>query len=284
MTKSATKKVCGVVMPISECDGCSRTHWDEVFEIITSVAEEKGFEARIVSDTEESNLIHKEILSNVYNNDIIICDISGHNPNVFFELGIRMATQKPTIIVKDDKTICPFDIGANKYIPYPRDLRYPVMKKFKSQLSDSISTTIKQSPGSSFIGTLGPFTVPDVENSKIPAADAILGQLRDIEMKVSSLVSMESESRHRSRIDEKKIVISRDEDSATIHFTGYTGPQLKISLVGLFRDIPEVESRIDYKFIGHGNNQMVYLKSNDKTLTIDKLINMIVSKVKDDHT
>ncbi|MDE9450546.1 hypothetical protein J3R80_08715 [Aliiroseovarius sp. Z3] len=177
----AKKKTCGIVMPISECDGLGASHWGDVRKIVEGVASEAGFETRLVSDTFESNLIHKEILQNIYNDDLIICDVSGRNPNVFFELGIRMATQKPTVIIKDEVTSYPFDTGPNRYIQYPRDMRHPVIEKFKKDLSASIEKTSKQSKENSFIGQLGPFHIPDVESASVPAAELILERLEKIE-------------------------------------------------------------------------------------------------------
>ncbi len=60
--KSEKKKVCGIVMPISQCDGLGPQHWLDVKSIVEAAAVQVGFEARLVSDTFESNLIHKEIL------------------------------------------------------------------------------------------------------------------------------------------------------------------------------------------------------------------------------
>ena len=85
-------------MPISLCDGLLPSHWTEVRAIIETTANAAGYQTRLVSDTYESNLIHREILQNIYNDVIIICDVSGRNPNVFFELGIRMATQRLYLI------------------------------------------------------------------------------------------------------------------------------------------------------------------------------------------
>ena len=182
----AKKPVCGIVMPISDCDGLKESHWHDVLQIITLAAEEEGLETRLVSETFDSNLIHKEILQNIYQDDIIICDVSGRNPNVFFELGIRMATQKPTVIVKDDKTAYPFDMAPNRYVEYPRDLRHPAMEKFKAELKKSISNTIDQPIDKSFIGQLGPFKILDVESAVLPASEIILERLDRIDRLVST--------------------------------------------------------------------------------------------------
>ena len=178
-------RTCGIVMPISECDGRSETHWSDVRDIIAEAAKVAGYDARLVSDTFETNLIHTEIIRNIYEDEIIICDVSGRNPNVFFELGIRMATQKPTIIIKDDKTTYPFDTSTNRYIQYPRDLRHPLMEKFKTELITMIGKVKDQSEDQSFIGQIGPFKIPKIESKEVTASEAILQRLTEIERKMS---------------------------------------------------------------------------------------------------
>lgn len=180
-------------MPISECDGRPTSHWTEVLQIIETAAKDADFQARLVSDTFESNLIHKEILQNIYQDDIVVCDVSGRNPNVFFELGIRMATQLPTVIIKDDKTTYPFDTGPNRYIGYPRDLRHPAMERFKSELTGALKQTIQHKKEQSFIGHLGPFQIPDVESTKLPASDIILSRLDRMEKRMMEGRTLKSE-------------------------------------------------------------------------------------------
>lgn len=186
------KKICGIIMPISMCDDQGPEHWHDVKQIIEAAAKEAGFQARLVSDTFESNLIHKEILQNVYQDDIIVCDVSGRNPNVFFELGIRMATQKPTVIVKDDVTVYPFDTGPNRYIEYPRGLRHPDMEKFKRELVKALQMTLDHGQEKSFIAQMGPFTVPEVETKSAPVDEIVLERLQKMEHLLKKFMSANS--------------------------------------------------------------------------------------------
>jgi hypothetical protein len=78
----------------------------------------------MVSDSDDSGVIHKRIIENLYNNPIVVCDVSGKNPNVMFELGIRLAFDKSTIIVKDHATDYSFDTSPIEHVGYPRDLRF----------------------------------------------------------------------------------------------------------------------------------------------------------------
>ena len=125
---SGTKEtpICGVVMPISEIDGCSESHWADVRGIIDQAVEQAGFVPNLVSEADDVGIIHKRIIQNLYDNPIVVCDVSGKNPNVMFELGIRLAFDKPTIIIKDDKTSYSFDTSSIEHIEYPRDLRFAI--------------------------------------------------------------------------------------------------------------------------------------------------------------
>jgi len=103
-------------MPISAIDGCAEAHWADVLEILSEAIEDAGFEPNIVSNAEEVGIIHKRIIQNLYDNPIVVCDVSGKNPNVMFEFGLRLAFDKPTIIVKDDKTAYSFDTSAIEHL------------------------------------------------------------------------------------------------------------------------------------------------------------------------
>src|ERR1700722_12759857 len=118
-SEQAAPKVCGIVMPISEIDGCSESHWHDVHEILAEAIEDAGYEPNLVSNSDEVSFINKSIVQNLYGNTIVVCDVSGKNPNVMFELGMRLAFDKPTILVKDNKTNFSFDISGIEHLPYP---------------------------------------------------------------------------------------------------------------------------------------------------------------------
>ncbi|VXB67125.1 RNA helicase [Chryseobacterium sp. 8AT] len=148
MEKTKTENTnlkCGVIMPISQIDGCSESHWSDVMEIISTCVTEAGFEANIVSNADDVGVIHKRIVQNLYDNPIVICDVSCRNPNVMFELGMRLAFDKPTIIIKDDKTSYSFDTSSIEHIEYPRDLRFNKIQEFKIKLTEKIKSTYKKS-------------------------------------------------------------------------------------------------------------------------------------------
>ena len=61
-----------------------------------------------------SEIIHGDIIRNLETADLVLCDMSILNPNVFFELGIRTALNKSVAIIRDNVTErIPFDLNLD---------------------------------------------------------------------------------------------------------------------------------------------------------------------------
>lgn len=171
-------KICGIIMPISAIDGCNESHWIEVKAIIEEAVEAAGFKARLVSYADDVNVIQKTIVNNLYNDKIVICDVSAKNANVMFELGMRLAFDKPTIIIKDDQTSYSFDTSVIEHLTYPRDLRFSRIVDFKKQLSEKLSATLAKADAdnsySPFLKSFGTFTVAKLDQKEVSASEGVI--------------------------------------------------------------------------------------------------------------
>jgi nucleoside 2-deoxyribosyltransferase len=173
--ENKTEKYCGIIMPIASMPGYPAEHWSEVKNIIIEATQQVdgyNFKTEIVSNSDgEIDVIHKRIIQNLYNADIVICDISGKNPNVLFELGMRLAFDKPTILIKDDQTDFIFDTGVIEHITYPKDLRFSKIVNFKKELALRIKQTYEKSINdpkfSTFLGNFGEFKIPSLNQTTV---------------------------------------------------------------------------------------------------------------------
>ncbi len=113
-----------------------------------------------------------------------MCDVSGKNPNVMFELGLRLAFNKPTIIVKDDKTSYSFDTAPIEHLDYPRDLRFTTIVEFKKRLVEKIKATYQTSISdpsyTTFLKHFGEFTVAKLDKKEISGHEYIVEELRSL--------------------------------------------------------------------------------------------------------
>lgn len=182
-------------MPISAIDGCSAEHWNEVKTIITEAVESHAnpcFKVRLVSEADDIGVIQKRIVQNVYASDVVICDVSGKNPNVMFELGLRLAFDKATVLIKDDKTDYSFDTGVIEHIPYPRDLRFARMVAFRTALVEKVIAThqaakTQGSKYSMFLKNFGTFQVANLEQTSVTPDALLVEAVRDLQQDVQRM-------------------------------------------------------------------------------------------------
>lgn len=199
------KPACGIVMPISERDGCSSHHWLEVLSILTAAAEEAGYDAKLVSNAEHIGIIHHTIVENLYDNPIVICDVSTENPNVMFELGLRLAFDKPTIVVIDDKTKISFDASPIMHLTYPRDLRFSSIVQFQDRLADAIKATIEkfEKPDCvTFLRSFKKVTAAKLESVELPSTEIILREIASLRRDLTAAPSASKNSFTREEISE----------------------------------------------------------------------------------
>ena len=120
-----------VIMPFDE-------HFKPVYEDhIKKVCDAIGLDCKRGDLVLSTKSIVDDIWSLINNAQIIICDCTGKNPNVFYELGIAHALGKKTICITQSKDDIPFDIEHLRYIEYT--FTQCGMSKFESTLKQHIA-------------------------------------------------------------------------------------------------------------------------------------------------
>ena len=134
---SCSKSNVFVIMPFDE-------HIFPVYEDhIKKVCDKKGYSCERADDISSASNIMNDIWSLINNADIIICDCTGKNPNVFYELGLAHAIGKNVICITQNTEDIPFDIKHIRYIKYEYNPRG--MVKFEKTLGQYIASNNKTS-------------------------------------------------------------------------------------------------------------------------------------------
>ncbi len=115
------KKECFVICPISNEGTAIRMASDYVLNTIINPALSSDYNIDRSDKIPDPNKINSQIMRHIIESDLVIADLRGLNPNVMYELGIRHALLKPTILIIDSATTLPFDIAQNKTIFYSFD-------------------------------------------------------------------------------------------------------------------------------------------------------------------
>ncbi|MCP3721311.1 hypothetical protein [Paraburkholderia sp. CNPSo 3281] len=103
--------VAFVAMPFSEkTSNYPKGYFDEVLKhLITPAAVKANFNARTAKKA-GSEVIQSTIVNDLDSADLVIVDLTEHNPNVLFELGMRIAFDKPVCLIRAKGTAPIFDI------------------------------------------------------------------------------------------------------------------------------------------------------------------------------
>jgi hypothetical protein len=129
---SAQKPTCFVISPIGEKDSETRKHCDQALKYIFKKALSGDYKVIRADKISQPGMITSQILQAVQDSPLVLADLSEHNPNVFYELAVRHALEKPIIHVIDVRWSIPFDVGHFRTIKF--DLRDP----------DSIHNAVKE--------------------------------------------------------------------------------------------------------------------------------------------
>lgn len=135
---------CFIIMPIADPDGYDKGHFKKVYEDLFKVACDKsGFHAIRADEVQQTNLIHLDILQKLIDSPMAICDLSNRNPNVLFELGLRQAFDKPTVLVQECGTPKIFDISPLRYTEYRKELKYREVLEDQESIAEALRATKK---------------------------------------------------------------------------------------------------------------------------------------------
>ena len=167
------KQTCFIIMPLSMPDGLlsmyndDSKHFIHILEnLFVPIVDKCGFDV-IKPIAEGSEIIHSKIIDNLINADLVVCDISISNPNVFFELGIRTALNKQVCIVKDEKTIkIPFDASIINVLTYDSSLPAWKYDSEKNNMEEHIKSAMAQGGKNALWSVFGAGLTSDVAIDK----------------------------------------------------------------------------------------------------------------------
>jgi len=132
-TKNKKKDICFTIMPFGG--------WgDEYYETIYCPAiRGAGLEPHRADDLFRPSTIVNDIWAYTKRAKLLVADLTGKNPNVFYELGLAHALAKPAILVAECMDEIPFDLRALRIIVYNKNA-----PDWGQLLGDKIEAAIKE--------------------------------------------------------------------------------------------------------------------------------------------
>ena len=119
-----------------------RNHWNEVYSgLITPAIEAAEMVPMRDDDDVSSRLIVDGIWRKLEQANVVLCDLSSHNPNVYLELGWALRADKKFILIKDGATPYSFDLNQLHTFDYDQRLQPTTVRKQIVELANALKAT-----------------------------------------------------------------------------------------------------------------------------------------------
>lgn len=109
--KPVNPKLVSFMMPFSGS-------FTSVYQDVKTVLEGSGYQCKRADDMWVHAHIMSDIIELICTSAVIVCDLSGKNPNVFYEAGIAHALGKEVILITQSHEDVPFDLRPIRYLDY----------------------------------------------------------------------------------------------------------------------------------------------------------------------
>jgi nucleoside 2-deoxyribosyltransferase len=137
-------KSCFVISPIGSETSDVRRRSDQVLKyVIEDVLRPAGYDVERADRIAEAGRIDSQILERIVSADLVIADLTGANPNVYYELAVRHALAKPFVQICEEGEALPFDIANLRTIFFNHNDLDSVASA-KAQLATAVNAVSNQ--------------------------------------------------------------------------------------------------------------------------------------------
>jgi hypothetical protein len=110
----------------------------DVEKTIVAVGKKHQFNCVVSKHLRKPGSIIEQVWQDIRKSEVLVADLTGRNPNVYYELGLAQALGKPCILLLQKGKRMPFDIGLQRCIRYdPND---------KGHLKAELSSAFREVP------------------------------------------------------------------------------------------------------------------------------------------
>jgi hypothetical protein len=116
-------------------------------ELIDPALTELGVTGRDTIEILRQGNIRIDMFQRLLTADLVVADLSIHNANVFYELGIRHSLRgKRTFLLRSNQDAYPFDLQTDRYFTYDKDQPAAKLRELTEALRQTIASEAQDSP------------------------------------------------------------------------------------------------------------------------------------------
>ena len=128
---------CFVLMPFAELADVQKVYWDHVKPVLEGRC---GLRCERADDIYDISGVMQSVWEGINRARLIVADLTGRNPNVFYELGIAHTLGKPVIMLTQSMDFVPFDLRHLRCVVY--DYKPKDIERFEKALERTVRTVL----------------------------------------------------------------------------------------------------------------------------------------------
>lgn len=134
-----SRRTCFVISPIGAEGSPVRKHMDDVYHcLIEPACQRVGFDVYRGDHKARPGRITSQIIRSILDEDLIICVLTGANPNVYYELAMAESAGRPIVVLKLKDEPIPFDVKDIRIIEYDLEPRRVYEEVYVEQICEAI--------------------------------------------------------------------------------------------------------------------------------------------------
>jgi hypothetical protein len=199
------KKRCFVITPIGEDGSETRRCTDGLMDaVLRPTLAGLGFEVFVAHEIAKPGSITNQVIEHLLEDEMVVANITGLNPNVMYELAVRHAVRLPVVCVSENTTRPPFDIAEERMIFFVDDMRG--VEDLKPRLKSAVEAAVDDKTPDNPIYRAKQTNIMKQAAGSNDVQKFILDRLDQIDAKISKPAT--SSMPNRGRVPRGKVIVS----------------------------------------------------------------------------
>jgi hypothetical protein len=237
-TKEGTfDQICFVISPIGQEGTDTHTRFHEILDyIIRPAVEASGHNLQVLraDQIQHPGSFIKDILEYISSSFVVIADLTGQNPNVFYELGVRHSLSPRTILISQNLEDLPADLREYRTIIYDTSAKggATFKEKLVKYLTDIVQDPLRpDNPVLDRLGTVVGTRIGELQQENILLRSQLESVLKKGEKEAMKILELRKDDGLFIRLDRILKIMSAERKYSTL-FGRYDLPEGQGSFAG----------------------------------------------------